>query len=169
MSINTLCKKLSNTDITVNNKIIDIFYEYKSKNNKIIKRKEEVIILTIELMEHKLKDKNINNFFIDVTYKIIPKNNENHYKLLTITGTDNTSNNSYICALILLTYEDSISFEKIFKYMHEMYGFNPPIVHIDYSVALTKSLDMDNIFDSKPIIVHCYFILYKQYTKKWKT
>jgi len=103
---------LSNTDITVNNKIIDIFYEYKSKNNKIIKRKEEVIILTTELMEHKLKDKNINNIFIDVTYKIIPKNNENHYKLLTITRTDNTSNNSYICILILLTYEDSISFKQ---------------------------------------------------------
>lgn len=86
MSINSLCNKLSNTDITVNNKIIDIFYEYKSKNNKIIKRNEKVIILTTELMENKLKDKSINNFFIDVTYKIIPKNNENHYKLLTITG-----------------------------------------------------------------------------------
>ena len=43
MSINTLCNKLSNTDITVNNKIIEIFYEYKSKSNKIIKRNEKIL------------------------------------------------------------------------------------------------------------------------------
>ncbi len=32
------------------------------------------------------------------------------------------------------------------KYM----DLTPPIVHIDYSIALTKALAMDNIFDSNP-------------------
>lgn len=60
-------------------------------------------------MEAKLKDSNINNYFIDVTYRIIPKNQKG-YKLLTITFVDDINDNSYICALIILKYEDEESF-----------------------------------------------------------
>lgn len=52
--------------------------------------------------------------------------------------------------------------------MHEMYGFNPPKVHIDYSVALIKALAMDNIFDFKPIIVHCLFHFVQAIYKEMK-
>jgi hypothetical protein len=62
-------------------------------------------------MKYKLSDKNINNYFIDMTYKIIPKIFKK-YKLMTISGVDNNTNNSYINALILLKYEDNISFYK---------------------------------------------------------
>ena len=52
-------------------------------------------------MENTLESENINNFFIDVIYKIIPKKLHN-YKLLTISGIDNNNNSTYLCALILL-------------------------------------------------------------------
>lgn len=52
--------------------------------------------------------------------------------------------------------------------MHEMYRFNPPIVHIDYSVVLTKALTMDNIFDSKPIIMQYLFHYIQEINKKMK-
>jgi len=48
-------------------------------------------------MEEKLKSNNIDNFFIDVTYKVVPKYNKNKYKLLTIAGIDNNSKSSYLC------------------------------------------------------------------------
>ena len=61
-------------------------------------------------MESKLCDKNINNYYIDVTYRIIPNKN-NKYKLMTVSCTDG-DNISFICALVLLKYEDNNSFEK---------------------------------------------------------
>ena len=72
-------------------------------------------------MEEKLKSNNIDNFFIDVTYKVLPKYNKNKYKLLTITGIENNTNSSYLYSLILIKYEDSNSFNKIFSYLNNMY------------------------------------------------
>lgn len=80
-------------------------------------------------MEQKIKDKNIDNYFADVTYKIIPKKHKG-YKLLTLSGVDNTTNNSNICALILIKYEDSQSFIYVFKYLYNMFNFAPKIIHI---------------------------------------
>jgi hypothetical protein len=118
-------------------------------------------------MENNLKSENIKNFFIDVTYKIILKNLHN-YKLLTISGIDNNNNSTYLCALILLKYEDNITFIKIFKYLKEYYKFNPTIVNIDYSASLTKALLTDNLFNTKPVIVHCFFHFGQCIIKKLK-
>ena len=65
-------------------------------------------------MEKNIIKYSIDNFFIDLTYKNIPKK-QKRYKLMTITGLDK-HNISYICFLILLCYEDHISFESLFKY-----------------------------------------------------
>lgn len=100
-----ICEKISYNELKVNVKSVDIFYDYKIKIDKIIKREEKVIIIANDAMEKRLKDLNYENFFIDVTYKIIHKRQKN-YKLLTITGIGKKSNNSYICALILIMYED---------------------------------------------------------------
>ena len=54
----------------------------------------------------KFKDEKIENYFIDVTYKIDPKNNKN-YKFLTITYFDNNTQSTCIIALILIQYEDA--------------------------------------------------------------
>ena len=102
-------------------------------------------------MENNLKSENIKNFFIDVTYKIIP---------LTISGIYNNNNSTYLCVFILL-FEDNISFIKIFKYLKEYYKFNPTIVNIDYSASLTKAVLTDNLFNTKPVIVH-YFLQFGQ-------
>ena len=54
-------------------------------NNKDIERKETIIFISTNLMRENLKNKQIKNYFIDETYKIIPKKFKN-YKLLTISG-----------------------------------------------------------------------------------
>ena len=81
---------------------------------------------------------------------------------------NNTNNTTCLCALVLLKYEDSISFIKIFKYLNEYYSFNPKIVNIDYSASLTKALQTDNIFKDKPIIIHCFFHFGQCIVKKLK-
>ena len=51
---------------------------------------------------------------------------------MTITCVDNNKKNTFIRGLVFLNFEDNISFTKIFKYLHEMFEFNPRVVHIDY-------------------------------------
>lgn len=81
--------------------------------------------------------------------------------MMTITCSEKETNNKYISCLILLKNEDHISFTKIFKYLHDMFNFNPKVVHIDYSNSLLKALLTENLFNEKPIIIHCFFILLK--------
>ena len=119
------------------------------------------------MMEEKLCDKKIDNYFIDITYKILPKH-YNKYRMITITCTEKAANNTYIACLILLKYEDHISFIKIFKYLQEMFNFNPKVVHIDYSNSLLKALSSDNLFFQKPIIIHCFFHFVENIVKYMK-
>ena len=114
LTLDELCKKISNENLTLNNNIFDAFYDIKIKN-KNQKRNQRIYVLTTNHMEQKFSDKNIDNYFIVITYHIIPKKFKK-YKLMTITGVDRSDNNSYICTLILLKYEDTTSFYKIFQY-----------------------------------------------------
>jgi len=86
--------------------------------------------------------------------------------MMNITCSEKT-NNTYAC-LILLQYEDHISFTKIFKYLHEMFNFSPKVVHIDYSNSLLKALLTENLFIQKPIIIHCFFHLVDNIVKYMK-
>ena len=101
-------------------------------------------------MEEKIKDKNIDNYFADVTYRIIPKKHKG-YKLFTLSCIDNITNNSYICALILIKYEDTQSFIYVFKYLNNMFNFIPKKIHIDYSKSLRKALLSKEVFKNKPL------------------
>lgn len=51
MTLLDICKQISNKDIKVKVKTIDLFYDYKYKNNKIVKREETIIVLTTEFTE----------------------------------------------------------------------------------------------------------------------
>ena len=118
-------------------------------------------------MESKIKDKNIINIFIDITYKIIPKHFKN-YKLMAITGINKLANISYLCCFILLKYEDEISFIKIFKFLNDMYLFNPKVINIDYSASLKKDLKTENLFCKSPIIIYCFFHFSQSIVKHMK-
>ena len=166
LDIISLCKKLSTEDKYIKINAVDIFYEF-TNNNKKEKREKNVIFITTEMMHEKLSDKDIDNYFIDTTYKIIPKHYK-RYKMMTISCSEKKTNNTYIACLILLKYEDHISFTKIFKYLHEMFNFNPKVVHIDYSKPLLKALLTENLFNEKPIIIHCFFHFVENIVKYMK-
>ena len=38
-----------------------------------------------------------------------------------------------------------------------LFDWNPKIGHIDYSLALRKALLSDELFKTKPLIIHCFF------------
>ena len=85
------------------------------------------------------------------TYKII-SNKYKQYKMISITGVDSETNISYLTALIIIKFEDTKSFEMIFKFLNTFYKFNPEVIHIDYSKALRTALLKDNLFQTKSIL-----------------
>lgn len=111
LDIISLCKKITDEDKNIKVHSVDIFYDYINNKNKKENREEKVVALTTDLMKAKLSVENINNYFIDVTYKIIPKSFR-RYKMMTIACKDKITNITYICALILLKYEDKFLFIK---------------------------------------------------------
>ena len=128
------------------------------KKNKIIKREEKIIVVTTEQMEKRLKDPKISDYFIDTTYTIIPKGNK-AYKLITISGVENKLIKSNLNALIFIKYEDTFSYKMVFKYLCDLYKFNPKVIHIDFAKSLDNDLETENLFQNKLIIMHCFFIL----------
>ena len=83
LNIIDLCKELEkDSDLNIKINITDINYKL-NQSGKDIEKHESVIIITTKKMRDNVNNKFINNYFIDVTYKILPKNRKS-YKLLTI-------------------------------------------------------------------------------------
>ena len=122
--------------------------------------------MTTDKIEEDLKNKDIENYFIDITYRIIPKN-KNNYKMLTISKLNKKNNNTNILAFIFLKYEDYNSLKKVFTYFIEMYEFDPKIVNIDFSNSLHKLFFNVTLFKNKLIIL-CFFHFTQAIVKRMK-
>ena len=50
-----------------------------------------------------------------------------------------------------------------------MFDFNPIIINMDYSKSLRSSLLTNNLFKTKPVIIHCFFHFIQAILKKMKS
>ena len=107
-------------------------------------------------MYKNLNKNNINQYFIDITYNII-KSVYKPYKLLIINGFDIQEEQTKLCSLVALKYEDEQSIIYTMKYLHDIFNFNPSVINADYSLSLNNALSKNNLFDKKPIIINCFF------------
>jgi len=126
MSLLELIKSIKEDYINLDIKNIDIQYKYINNNkNKQEKQEENIIIFWDSENLKLLEDNNINEFFIDTTYKIIPKKFR-PYKLLIISFI--VQDNSKILCFVLYKFQDIINYERIFSYLKDNYNFYPKIV-----------------------------------------
>ena len=107
-------------------------------------------------MRELLNNKYVDNYFMDITYQIIPKKHK-PYKLLTLTYVNKNTNTTHLCCLVGLIYEDYLSIYYALKYIHNFFNFNPKFLHIDYSKFELKALNQKDLFNAKPIIICCFF------------
>ena len=154
-------------------KKIDITYDYKyyDKDEKSYKnktREEEIIFFGTVNMLNQLVDENNVQYFIDLTYKIIPPK-YHPYRLLTIKAFNKITKNTKLCLLIALKYEDENSLYYTFKYLKEFYKFNPKLVNIDFSIPLYNALAKKNLFDKNIKIITCFFHYSQSIVRKMKT
>ncbi len=110
------------------------YIDESDKNEKfkfIIIGKEELLI--------NLKNNNINQFFMDCTYKAVPPNIYN-LKLMVISGFDVNLKKTILCAFILLPKENVYTFKQIFLYLAKTYSFNPRKLMVDFNIAQIKAV-----------------------------
>ena len=103
--------------IKIENKNLEIMTTdilYNLKKNKI-ERKEKIIVFGLKDRLNLLKNTLYNEYFLDITFKIIPKCYR-PYKLLTIVSIDKENNKTILICFILFVYMDGKSFLKIFEY-----------------------------------------------------
>lgn len=111
-------EKIKNTDRIFslrdeNNDIISHVIDFK--NIKDIT--EKFILIGNKNMLSQLSNNNIDQFFMDCTYKVVPPNIYK-FKLMLVCGIDLNKNKTVLYALILLGKENKDTFNNIFGYFH---------------------------------------------------
>ena len=157
LSLIDCIKKIKSSEFEIDTLSQDIIYEIKSnKANKNITRKQTIIIFGNKDNLNLLKDANYYEFFVDVTFKIIPKCYK-PYKLLSLASIDNNNNKTKIICFVFIKYLDSITYERVFKYLNDNYKFNPRIIHSDFENAINVAIKNSNFFKYSIIHVKCFF------------
>lgn len=86
-----------------------------------------------------LSNNNIDQFFMDYTYKVLPPNIY-RFKLIVICGIDLIKNKTVLCSLILLRNENEDTFNNIFGYLAAKYSFKSRRFMYDFNIAQIKSI-----------------------------
>ena len=147
--------KAKNLDIEIMSQ--DIKYSTINKsNNKIIERKQQIIIFGIKDRLNLMKNKNFYEYFIDITFRIVPKCYR-PYKLMSISTLDNINKKTILIGFVFFIFMDAISYQKIFQYLNENYEFNPIIVHSDYEKSISIALKNSKFFKNDIIHIKCFF------------
>ena len=138
--------------------LIKIKYIYKTdKNNNL----EIKIISTNEMLKN-LNNKDIEQYFMDSTYKIIP--NVGDYKsLITLLGYNNKLNTFVQCCYALITEETQEIYKQFLILLKINYSFEPKYITLDFSKAEENAVL--EVYKNTEIIF-CFFHLVKCWWNK---
>ena len=101
VSLENLVLALKNINLDIEYYSTDVKYQYKEKSNKFIERKQKIIIFGLKNKINYLDKNKTAEFFLDATYKIIPKHFR-PYKLIVISGLiEETQTPHFICFCLL--------------------------------------------------------------------
>ena len=100
----------------------------------------------------------LKDYFMDVTFQIIPKK-LNPYKLLILAAID--KNRLILLIFILIKYLDSIAYKRIFNYLNNNFEFNPNIIHTHFEKAMQEVIKKINFKKKILFIQGVSFILVK--------
>jgi len=144
--------------------ILDIKYDIKIKN-KNETREQRIIIFGLDKRKEMISYNNTIEFFIDVTFQIIPTNFR-PYKLFVLSGINKDNGIPNIICFILIKYTDFESYNRIFNYLVENYNFKPKIIHSDFERAIEKAIKINKYFDDTMIHSRCFFHFAQMVRKK---
>ena len=155
LDLNQLLEKIKLTIPDLFVEITDFNYEIKIKN-KDCKRSNRLYFFGLKKNLEIIETKNLDEIFLDITFKIIPPKFR-PYKLLVIIGMSKVHKKPKIICLVLTKYSDHISYSKIFTYLNENHKFNAKIIHSDYEKAISVAIKENKIFNKNIIHSRCFF------------
>ena len=166
LTLEECVRNINDPNYTLIVKTTNIIYKIKlNRNENDIERQEKLIIFGNSDRLELLKNKEYKEFFIDVTFKIIPRKYR-PYKLMTMATLDYKKNKTYLICFVLLKFLDQISYCKIFQYLHENFDFNPCIIHTDFENSLAIAIRESKFFNNEIIHVRCFFHFIKAIREK---
>ena len=62
-----------------------------------------------------------------------------------------------VIGFICFKYEDSLSYYNIFKFLNEIYNFNPYIIHSDFQKSIGLAIIKSKFFTHNIYHVKCFF------------
>ena len=154
LNLDDLITKIKCNNLEIDKYIFDIKYNIKIKN-KDIERKQKIIIIGIKDNFNYLNEKETNEFFLDSTFKIIPRNLR-PYKLLILSGIPKKIKTPIMLIFVFIKYLDNISYNKLFNYLNENFKFKPDIIHSDYEKALHLGIK-ENKYTQNALNIKCFF------------
>ena len=113
-----------------------------------------------------LNDNNINQFFIDTTYKSVPNDLEDAKCLLVILGYNYTKDLFELILVALLSHEDTNILIEFYQFIISTYKWKPKILTFDFAKANINALKevFKNNDDVK--LIPCFFHLLQSWWRK---
>ena len=170
LNLEELYKSIKSNSFEIIVKSTDTKYEYinnKDPHNNKEQREEKIIVFGTKESLKLLNDKDVNEYFIDITFKSIPKKFR-PYKLLTISCFNKKYKCTNICCFTCIKYLDVKSYLKAFQFINELFQFNPHIVDTDYEHSLKIALKEKNLFKNPILHTSCYFHFSKAIKEEMK-
>ena len=141
-------------------------FELKDNNGIVISKIEEyvdinnepkiLILIGNENMFNNLKDNQINQYFFDCTYKMVPPN-KHKFKLMVLIGY-NLQKTTVLCLFVLIANEKEYTFKHLFTILKEKYSFNPRNIMCDFSLGQINAVRV--VYPECRI--HCCFFHFSQ-------
>ena len=173
LSIEQIIEKLKpQLDIRINSFEVDYSLKsnYKQSTKEIQKNKKgKIIVFATKDMFDNFNNKNIKEFYIDTTFRIIQKKFLN-FKIIIITGVDYIKSELKISCFAFIENDDYMSYIKLFQFLNKIYNFNPLKINTDYDPEISKALNFwFDLFKLKPKHKYNFFAYEKFLRERTKT
>ena len=130
--------------------LLKIKFNYIDENNN----NNEIRIYGTEEMLKNLNNVNIEQYFMDGIYKIVP-NFCNYKAMVKLLGYNKEINSFVQCCYTLLTGETENIYEKYLHLLKFNYNFTPKYLTIDFSKSEENAIN--RIYENKTKIIFCFF------------
>ena len=111
-----------------------------------------------------LDNKFVTQYFVDNTYKCVPKTIENANSLLLLLGYNSNLDIFEICLAALMSHEDSEIMIEFYNHLKNIYNFSPKKITHDFALGNISALN--TVFKSDLKIIPCFFHLVQTWWRK---
>ena len=142
--------------------LLSCFIKYKDIQTQTYKNFR---IYSTDLSISLLNSKDINQYFIDTTFKCVPNEINDSNSLLVMLGYNNSKDIFELILVALITNEDNELLSNFYSYLINTYHWAPKYITIDFALGNIKAIN--NIFsNSNTKIITCLFHLMQAWWRK---